>query len=64
MLEEELILAGGQRAVRFELQWLPGKSTNHLFMEIGDRYLELVSTGDPGTFDEIIGSLRFVASGS
>jgi hypothetical protein len=62
--EEELTAADGQRAVKFELLWLGGQTTNHLFMEIGDRYLELVSSGDPGTFDEIIGTLRFVESGS
>jgi hypothetical protein len=62
--EEELTVADGQRAVKFELLWLGGQTTNHLFMEIGDRYLELVSSGDPGTFDEIIGTLRFVESGS
>ena len=62
--EEELTVADGQRAVKFELLWLGGQTTNHLFMAIGDRYLELVSSGDPGTFDEIIGTLRFVESGS
>ena len=62
--EEELTVADGQRAVKFELLRLGGQTTNHLFMEIGDRYLELVSSGDPGTFDEIIGTLRFVESGS
>ena len=62
--EEELTVAGGHCAVQFEFQWLRGQTTNHLFMEIGDRYLELVSPGDPETFDEIIGSLRFVESGS
>jgi hypothetical protein len=64
LLEEELIVAGGQRAVKFELLWLGGQTINHLLMEIGDRYLELFSPGDPGTIDEIIGSLRFVDSGS
>ena len=64
LLEEGLIVAGRQRAVTFELLWQGGQATNHLLMEIGDRYLELVSPGDPGTFDEIISSLRFVESGS
>ena len=64
LLEEELTVADGQRAVKFEVLWLRGQTTNHLFMEIGDRYLELVSSGDLGTFDEIIGSLRLVESGS
>jgi hypothetical protein len=64
LLEEELTVADGQRAVKFELLWLRGQTTNHLFMEIGDRYLELVSSGDLGTFGEIIGSIRFVESGS
>ena len=62
--EEELAVADGHRAIRFELLWLGGQTTNHLFMEIGDRYLELVSPGDPETFDEIVGSLQFVEPGS
>jgi len=64
LLEEEHIVAGGQRAVKFELLLLGGQTTNHLLMEIGDRYLELSSSGDLGTFDEIIGSLRFIEFGS
>jgi hypothetical protein len=62
--EQELTMAGGHRSVQFELQWLRGQTTNHLFMEVGERYLELFSSGDLETFDEIIGSLRLVESGS
>ena len=62
--EEELAVADGHRAIRFELLWLGGQTTYHLLMVLGDRYLELVSPGDPETFDEIIGSQRFVESGS
>jgi hypothetical protein len=64
LLEEELTVADGHRAIQFKLQWLGGQTTNHLYMEVGDRYLELVSSGELGTFAEIIGSLRFVESGS
>jgi hypothetical protein len=64
LLEEELSLAGGQRAIKRQLQWPAGGTTNHLLMTIGDRYLELLSSADPVIFDQVIGSLRFVESGS
>jgi len=56
-------VAGGHRAIQFELQWLNGQTTNHLFMEVGERYLELSGSGDLAIFGEIIGTLRFVESG-
>ena len=62
--EEELTVADGHRAIQFELLWLRGKTTNHLLMEVGERYLELFGSGDLETFGEIIGTLRFVESGS
>jgi hypothetical protein len=61
--EEELTVAGGHRAIQFEHQWLNGQTTNHLFMEVGERYLELSGSGDLETFGEIIRTLRFVESG-
>jgi hypothetical protein len=62
--EEELTVAGGHRAIQFELQGFDGQTTNYLFMEVGDRYLELFGTGDLEEFGEIIGTLRFGESGS
>jgi hypothetical protein len=62
--EQELAVAGDHRAIQFELQWLNGQTTNYLFMEVGERYLELYGAGDLENFDEIIASLRFVEPGS
>jgi hypothetical protein len=45
-------------------QCSPGQTTNHLFMEVGERYLELFGSGDLEIFGTIIGTLRFVESGS
>jgi hypothetical protein len=61
--EEELTVAGGHPAIQFELQGFDGQTTNHLLMEVGDRYLELIGSGDLQKFSEIIGTLRFVESG-
>jgi hypothetical protein len=61
--EEELTVAGGHRAIKIELQGADGRIFNHLFMSVGDRYLDLSGSGDLETFNEIIGTLRFVESG-
>ena len=60
--EEALTVESGHRAIQVELQWLEGQTTNHLFMEVGERYLELFSAGDLDIFGEIIETLRFVDS--
>jgi hypothetical protein len=62
--EEELTVAGGHRAIKIELQGADGRIFNHLFMSVGDRYLDLSGSGDLETFNEIIGTLRFGESGS
>jgi hypothetical protein len=62
--EEELALAGGHRAIQFELEWPGGMTTHYLFTEVGDRYLEIYGHGALEIFGEIIGTLRFVEPGS
>ena len=62
--EEELTVTDGHRAIQFELQWVGGQTTNYMFMEVGERYLELFGSGDLENFGEIIATLRFVESGS
>ncbi len=58
------MVGGEQRAVRVQLQWSGGQTTNHLYTTVGERYLELVGPGELEIFDEIIGTLRFFSPGS
>ena len=64
LLEEERTVAGEHRAIQVQLQWPGGQTTNHLYLEVGERYLELFGLGEIEIFSEIIGTFRFVESGS
>jgi hypothetical protein len=60
--EAELMLSDGPRAVQSEIQGVEGQSAYFLFTEIGERYLELFSSGDPEIFAEIVRTLQFFES--
>ena len=62
--EEELTLAGDWRAVLMNLGLVEGGKNLILFAEVGDRYLQLSGSDDPGLVAEIIQTLRPIDSGS
>jgi hypothetical protein len=58
LLEEPLVLEGGQRAVRFVVQTAEGEQAFFFFTTAGERYLELSGTGDPALLAEIAQTVR------
>jgi hypothetical protein len=56
--EAELTLAGGRRAVQFEIEEVGGQQKYVMLTEAGDRYLELSGSGDLSLLAEIAQSLR------
>jgi len=58
LAEEELVLAGGHRALQFEIQGPDGSKDYALLTEVGKNYLELFGPGDLDLFAEIAQTLR------